>query len=107
MSKDAIPFRLSAPKALQIIREAAADSARVFFTRHAEARMKKRHITRVQVLRCLRNGTITEAPVFGLKGNWECRVECRSGGEHIGVALAIVADVPQRYIVVITVFHVR
>jgi len=107
VSKDAIPFRLSAPRALQIIREAATDSAQVFFTRHAEARMKKRHITRVQVLRCLRKGTITEAPVLGLKGNWECRVECHSAGEHIGVALAIAPDVPQRYIVVITVFHVR
>lgn len=107
MSRDAIPFRLSAPKAMQIIREAATDSARVFFTRHAEARMKKRHITRVQVLRCLRNGAITEAPVLGLKGNWECRVERRSAGEHIGVALAVVAETPQRYIVVITVFHAR
>lgn len=107
MSPDPTPFRMSAARALEIVREAAADSARVFFTGHAEARMKKRRITRTQVMRCLKTGTFTEGPILGLKGNWECRLECLTAGEHIGVALAIEPDSDKRYIVIITVFHVR
>jgi Domain of unknown function (DUF4258) len=75
-----LPFRLSAPRATEIIRNAAKDSARVFFKVHAEQRMKKRRTTRIQVMRCLKHGAITEGPAPDVHGNWACRIEWISAG---------------------------
>jgi len=44
-----------------LIRHLAADSANVFFTRHARTRMRERHITQMQVLEVLKRGVISRA----------------------------------------------
>lgn len=41
-----VQFPMNAARAREILREVAEDSARVFFTDHAEKRMAQRHITR-------------------------------------------------------------
>lgn len=64
-------LKLSVASAREILREAAKNSARVFFSPHARKQMVKRKITDVQVLRCLANGQIKEGPARGIKGNWE------------------------------------
>lgn len=95
-------IHLSEPNARRILREAADESGRVFFTTHAEKRMKERRITRVQVLRCLRHGTITEAPAWSsTKGTWELRVEYVTAGDQIRVGAAI--D-PEEMVIVVTTF---
>ena len=69
---------LTAKTATQMVRTLAADSSQVFFTKHAEDRMKARKVTRMQVLRCLTKGLIVEGPAKSVKGNWEFRLECVS-----------------------------
>jgi hypothetical protein len=94
-------MRLTAPVALRIIREAAKDSGYVVFLGHAERQMKKRRITRPQVLACLSRGVITEGPYLDAKGCWRCRMERTAAGDNVAVAVAI--DDEKRLIVV-TVF---
>lgn len=97
-------FPLSAPKALTLIREIAKDSARIYFTGHAEKRMRKRNVSRLQVMQCLLKGSIDEGPALSTKGNWECRMQWIVAGQHISVAVAIDADHKGNRILVITVF---
>ncbi len=44
MAKEPLPFRLSGPMALRLIREIAQDSSRVVVTTHARKRMLQRRI---------------------------------------------------------------
>jgi Domain of unknown function (DUF4258) len=68
----------------------AADSMNVVFTRHAEVRMKERHITRLHVLDVLRHGVIRREPEPDLKtGHIQCRMERLVAGRELGVVLAL------------------
>ncbi len=90
--------------ALKLIRDAAAESGRVYFTDHAEQRMRQRRITRPQVIECMLKGRLTEGPAPDLHGNWTCRLERRVAGDAIGVAVAIQREAS---LVVITVFEAK
>ena len=93
------------PVALRIIREAASDSARVFFTEHANKRMRERLITRTQVLECLRKGKITEPPHIDIKGDWKCNVSWLHAGDNITAAVGFKHDEQTGdYLLIITVF---
>lgn len=70
-----VPIGLSPVRARDLLRESAKDSARVFFTQHAEVRMRERGITRTQVLRCLAHGRVVEGPSRDVKGNWIMKLE--------------------------------
>lgn len=95
-------MRLSGDKAVEILREVADDSSRLIITNHAETRMKQRRITRTQILRCLRHGTITEQPSWmATKGTWELRIEYVTAGDALTVGAAI--D-PAALVIVITAF---
>jgi hypothetical protein len=97
-----VPLQMSTPAALKIIRAAATDPApRVAFLDHALKQMRKRRITRTQVLRCLEIGSITEGPTRDLHGNWTCRVERLVAGDPVGVVVAIE---PTSNLIVITAF---
>lgn len=68
----------------------AADSGNIFFTRHAQVRMRERHITWGQVLEVLRNGVIRREPEPDLKtGHTQCRMERAVAGRNIGVVLVL------------------
>ncbi|MET0049173.1 MAG: DUF4258 domain-containing protein [Sedimenticola sp.] len=98
-----VALDLSAARAQQVIKEIADDhSERVVYTAHAKKQMRKRHITRVQVLRCLRHGQITEGPARSAKGNWQFTIESYSAG--IPVAVALDHDRNGNLIVVITTY---
>lgn len=100
-------LELTGTRALQIVREAAKDSARVFLTAHAQKRMSQRHITLVQVLRALRLGRLREGPARDtMKGGWKCTVEHYSAGDSVGVAVSI-ESIQSTGVTVITVFHVN
>lgn len=96
-----VPFILSRPKALALVRELAADSGNVVFHPHALKRMRTRHVTPKEVIACLLKGAITEGPALGIKGAWELAVERTNAGRRLRVALAI--DLPTR-LIVITVY---
>jgi len=91
---------------LQIIREAAKDSSRVYLTMHAHQRMSTRKITWVQLLRVLRLGRISEGPAREvIKGGWKCTVEHHAAGDSVGVAVAI-ESIQSTGVTVITVYHI-
>lgn len=100
-----IQMELTPPLALRIIKEIAQDSAKVSFTDHAMKRMRARHITTSQVLRCLKHGSIAEGPARGTTGNWEFRMEVFSAGEPIAVAGALDNDGKGNYVIVITTYR--
>jgi hypothetical protein len=98
-----VPFGMSPPKALAIIREVAQDTSRLYYSAHARKRMRQRHITPIQVVRALRSGKLVEGPAQAIGGNWECVVEYVSAGQPIRVVLAIELVDPASYVTVITV----
>lgn len=77
------------------IRSVAADSGRVYYTRHALARMKQRHLTREIVQSVLREGRLRwPAEPNPSKGSLECRMERHVAGSDIGVVVAVSDDDP-------------
>ena len=85
-------------QALRIVRAAASSSGRVFFTLHAERRMRQRNITRRQVLACLAQGIVRHGPAPDIKGNWSLTMERTVAGDRVTVALAI--DPPAHVIII-------
>lgn len=102
MAENVVPLTLTSAKALEIVRGVAADTSRVFFTPHAEQQMRRRRITRPQVLACLRQGRITEAPYWdNVHGTWPLTMERLTAGERVTVGLAIDLKVQ---VIIITAF---
>ncbi|MET0105701.1 MAG: DUF4258 domain-containing protein [Sedimenticola sp.] len=100
-----VALDLSAARAQQVIKEIADEhSERVVYTAHAKTQMRKRRITRVQVLRCLRHGQITEGPARSANGNWQFTIESYSAGTPVAVAAALDHDRNGNLIVVITTY---
>lgn len=99
-----VDFNITPARAQKLIKDIAADSSRVVFTIHAEKRMRQRKITRIQVLRCLTHGRISEGPARSMKGNLEMRMEVMSAGEMITVVAALEKDDSGNFAVIITVF---
>lgn len=101
-NNNVVTLDLDPVRALQIVREIAEDSARVFFTEHAEKRMKQRKISRTQVLKCFAHGQITEGPVRSASGNWTLTMEVLTAGDIVTVVSALDHDEDGNYILVIT-----
>ena len=80
---------LTAHQAQAIIRECCDHSERLIFTIHALQRMRLRGISAQQVIRCLRNGRITEEPARSPKGDWKCTLTYIAAGVRLEVAVAI------------------
>ncbi len=105
MTENQKPEHLSKRRALKIIRKAAENSANVFISQHAEEKMEVRAITRTQILRVLRTGTLYDGPTDNLLyDNWECGVKGFSAGEYIRLRVGIERD--EQGIIVITLFGV-
>lgn len=88
-AKKIVQFRMTEARAKGLLVRIAEDSRNVIFTEHAVKQMKKRNITRVQVINCLKKGRITEAPCMDHYGNWKVTVERYACGENVGCAVAI------------------
>lgn len=95
-------FPLTAPAALKLIREIAADSSRVVVVAHGKKRGKQRNINTRQVVDCLLKGTITEGPYQIADGSWRCNVFRHSAGERMTCVVEF--DLPEG-LLVITVFR--
>lgn len=55
----------------------------------------------MQVMACLRQGTITEGPYRDIKGSWRCAMERLIAGDEVKVAVAL--DLPAGLLIIITV----
>ena len=87
------------------IRFVAKSSAAVFFSDHANVQMRKRKVSSVEVLECLREGTIRRVPEPNIKmGNLECRMERYVAGRELAVIVALSDEDPD--VLVVTVFNV-
>ncbi|HEX6929696.1 MAG TPA: DUF4258 domain-containing protein [Gammaproteobacteria bacterium] len=105
MEENALQMDLSPPMAEKVIRKVARDSGRVFFTMHAETRMRERGINRTQVLRCLRLGRVVEGPARDTHGKWIATLEVLSAGDVVTVVAALDNDDTGNLVVVITVYR--
>ena len=101
MTEDVIPLTLTAPAALRIIREIAADSERVVLVPHARKRMRQRRITFEQVLACVRRGNLTEGPAPMPDGDWRCTLQRLIAGDDV---TAVVEFSTRERLLVVTVF---
>lgn len=97
---DIEPFRMSKPRALEMIRELAADSDNIVLITHAKKRIKQRSITRPQIETCVRRGFISEGPFLNDHGHWQVTLSCYAAGEELTVVVAI--DWPSQLIVITT-----
>jgi hypothetical protein len=84
-----VPLQLTPARALQIIREIAADTDKIIILSHAVKRGKQRRITRRQIELCIQRGTITEGPFLNQHGNWQVSLYRHAAGEEITCAVAI------------------
>lgn len=99
-----IVFTLNDDNLKRMIREAATDTSRVFFSPHAKKRMKQRKITPTQVYDCLRNGSVCEPAHVNIHGNWQCTLTRRHAGDEVTVAAALERDGQGNWVTVITVY---
>jgi len=97
-------LNLTPHSARPIIKTIAEISSRVFFTPHSIRRMEERGITRLQILRCLKSGRVTEGSSRNMTGNWEMRMEGVPLGEEIATVIELAHDAEGNRILVITTF---
>lgn len=95
---------LSEPEALEIIRETAANSARVVYTKHAKERMSERSISRIQVDRCLKRGGIVEGPAPETTGDCGCLLKHYTAGDLVHVKVAINKKQDNYRLYIVTVY---
>ena len=102
-----ILFRLMTNAKLQAhIRLLAKDSSLVFFTRHAQDRMKERFVSDIQVLECLRSGQIQRPSQFDqVTGSVKCRMEHFVAGMNVAVVVAV--EYPAPDLTVVTVIDIK
>lgn len=98
-------LNLSKQAAEKHIRALASDTKNVFIIPHAKQRQGQRHITRLQIIECLRKGRITEGPYRELKtGNWRMRIEYFTSGQNIITVAELQTNENNEKILVITTF---
>jgi hypothetical protein len=104
MSTQPIPLKLNDDTLQRLIREAAADTARVFLTPHVRKRMKERKIASTQIYECLRRGHVSEPAHVNIYGNWQCTLTWRHAGDDVSVAAVLERDENGDWIAVVTTY---
>lgn len=70
-----VPFRLTPEAAQRRVRELAADSANIRWSRHVRERMAERGFDSEDCLRILRSGFVEADPIKGeAEGEWKVKV---------------------------------
>lgn len=95
------PSRLSAERALRIIRSLATDSSNLVLVRHARQRQRERHVSLRQIQLCCLRGSLVEGPFMNAHGHWQVSLFRHAAGEHMTCAVAI--DWPSQ-LIIITVY---
>jgi hypothetical protein len=83
--KNIKPFKPSEKQAKQWLKEAAQEKRGLFFSKHAEKRMRQRKIGCRQVLETLGHGTISEPLHQDIQADWRCNISWRSAGLRVTV----------------------
>jgi hypothetical protein len=83
------PDHLSEADALKIVRLLAVDSANIVVIPYGRRKVKQRKITRPQIEKCVRLGTIQEGPFLNQHGNWQLNLYRHAAGEGITCVVAI------------------
>ncbi|MFA7527783.1 MAG: DUF4258 domain-containing protein [Ottowia sp.] len=87
------------------IRDGAANSGNVRFTKHAHKRMRQRGITNPMVMEALRKGCIRQIPEPDIKfPGVKCRMERLVSGVLVGAV--VYAEYPAPELVIVTVVNV-
>ncbi len=96
---------MSPAEAKRLISQIASESGRVFIIPHAQSQMERRGIDRLDVQRCLINGTIEEGPYIHniASTNWRVRIAGAISGEMVRV-VAEIAESNAEQVIVITAF---
>lgn len=85
------------------IRGLAKNTANVVFTVHVKERMLQREVTNMEVLQCLRLGTIRRTPERNDKtGALECRMERQVLRRELACIVALCDENPN--LIIVTVF---
>ncbi len=96
--------RHSSAQLAKHIRSLAKNSANVVFTMHVKKRMVEREITNMEVLQCLRLGTIRRTPEANEKaGALECRMERQVLKRELACIVALCDEDPS--LLIVTVFE--
>ncbi len=96
--------KLSNSQLQRLIRSIAADSARFYYTNHAQTRMRLRQVTQEIVLEVLQQRKLVGVPEpNAARGSLECRMERYCTGRQIRVIVAVSDDDPD--LVVVTVIE--
>lgn len=83
------------------IRKLSKYSDNVYWTRHAEQQMRKRHITKAVALDVLRAGVINLEPEPDIKtGHITCRMERFCAGVNVAIVVALEGEGARECIVV-------
>lgn len=83
------PDRLNEADALKLVRLLAVDSANIVVIPYGKRRTKQRKITRPQIEKCIRLGTIQEGPFLNKHGNWQFNLFRHAAGEQVTCVVAI------------------
>jgi hypothetical protein len=83
------PDHLSEAEALKIVRLLAVDSANIVVIPYGKRRTRQRKITRPQIEKCVRLGTIQEGPFLNQHGNWQVNLFRHAAGEQVTCVVAI------------------
>jgi uncharacterized protein DUF4258 len=87
------------------MRNIAQTTEAVAFSGHVKGRMKKRKITDLQVIECIRTGEVVGPPKWrGDKGAWTVEVRECVAGDQVKVVVAL-DPFSDDYITVVTTFE--
>lgn len=87
-----VPFPLTPAALLRVVRELAADTARIDF---AQAQEKAQGVVNLQhALRVLRDGRVSLGPYVDLHGNTCCELERVVAGRLVRVVIVIEGSTP-------------
>lgn len=83
------PDKLSEAEAIKIVRLLAVDSTNIVVIPYGQRRTRQRKITRPQVEKCVRLGTIQEGPFLNQFGHWQMNLFRHAAGEQVTCVVAI------------------
>lgn len=101
-----VPFEMNDHTLRKRIAQLVVESSRMLLSKHAKQQMRRRRISPIQVLDTLRRGRVVEAAHRNIRGNWQCTLQHRTGGDEIKVAAAVwIDDANGEWVVVITAMN--
>ena len=102
-----ILMNLNDATALKMVKELAKDSSNVVMVHHANVRKGQRHVSDLEVLKCLRNGRVVESVHRTTHGNWKLTIGHYLMQRNIKIAVALDNGDDGNYLIVVTVIVVE